>query len=68
MIFLLERLPCIVHYCAMLLSGGYGTFFFSTSEVGEGDLGIGIGGIVLTGLFLQVQDLRNAGDDDVPKN
>jgi len=52
----------------MLLSGGYGTFFFSTSEVGEGDLGIGIGGIVLTGLFLQVQDLRNAGDDDVPKN
>ena len=46
-------------------------FFFSqdsTPEVGEGDLGIGIGGKVLTGLFLQVQDLRNAGDDDVPKN
>ena len=57
MIFLLERLPCIVP-CYFQ---GVTVLFFSTSEVGEADLGIRIGGKVLTGRFLQVQDLRNAG-------
>ena len=56
-IFLLERLPCIVPCYFQGVTELF--FFFSTPEVGEGDLGIGIGGKVLTGLFLQVQDLRN---------